>query len=171
MLTKQTVIDAINEHLNPRGAAVLLEAEHMCMSMRGVRAHGAQTVTQRLAPLPGTRIASTSPLRTTCCSKPLRSEARAPERGGRLSDTCRCGVRCELRPAARRDARIGRGHARLRPDGSRPCSGNPGPAGPFGGKRYPLSLPEDRPPLNRNRGARPASADCHCGAEKLYPAA
>jgi GTP cyclohydrolase I len=41
------IIDAINEHLNPRGAAVLLEAEHMCMSMRGVRAHGAVTVTQR----------------------------------------------------------------------------------------------------------------------------
>ena len=41
------IIDAINEHLNPRGAAVLLEAEHMCMSMRGVRAHGALTVTQR----------------------------------------------------------------------------------------------------------------------------
>ena len=41
------IIDAINEHLNPRGAAVMLEAEHMCMSMRGVRAHGALTVTQR----------------------------------------------------------------------------------------------------------------------------
>jgi GTP cyclohydrolase IA len=41
------IIDAINEHLNPRGAAVLLEAEHMCMSMRGVRAHGAMTITQR----------------------------------------------------------------------------------------------------------------------------
>jgi GTP cyclohydrolase I len=46
VLTAQ-IIDAINEHLNPRGAAVLLEAEHMCMSMRGVRAHGALTVTQR----------------------------------------------------------------------------------------------------------------------------
>jgi GTP cyclohydrolase IA len=45
-LTAQ-IIDAINEHLNPRGAAVMLEAEHMCMSMRGVRAHGAMTVTQR----------------------------------------------------------------------------------------------------------------------------
>jgi GTP cyclohydrolase I len=41
------IIDAINEHLNPRGAAVMLEAEHMCMSIRGVRAHGAQTVTHR----------------------------------------------------------------------------------------------------------------------------
>ena len=46
VLTAQ-ILDAINEHLNPRGAAVLLEAEHMCMSIRGVRAHGAQTVTQR----------------------------------------------------------------------------------------------------------------------------
>jgi GTP cyclohydrolase I len=45
-LTAQ-IIDAINEHLNPRGAAVMLEAEHMCMTMRGVRAHGASTVTQR----------------------------------------------------------------------------------------------------------------------------
>jgi GTP cyclohydrolase I len=45
-LTAQ-IIDAINEHLNPRGAAVMLEAEHMCMSIRGVQAHGAITVTQR----------------------------------------------------------------------------------------------------------------------------
>ena len=48
VLTAQ-IIDAVNEHLNPRGAAVLLEAEHMCMSMRGVRAHGATTVTQRFS--------------------------------------------------------------------------------------------------------------------------
>jgi GTP cyclohydrolase I len=45
-LTAQ-IIDAINENLGPRGAAVMLEAEHMCMSMRGVRAHGASTVTHR----------------------------------------------------------------------------------------------------------------------------
>ncbi len=41
------IIDAVNEQLNPRGAAVMIEAEHMCMSMRGIRAHGASTVTQR----------------------------------------------------------------------------------------------------------------------------
>lgn len=41
------IVDAINETLNPRGAAVMLEAEHMCMSMRGVRAHGALTITHR----------------------------------------------------------------------------------------------------------------------------
>ena len=45
------IIDAVNEHLNPRGAAVMLEAEHMCMTMRGVRAHGAATVTQRFTGL------------------------------------------------------------------------------------------------------------------------
>lgn len=47
-LTAQ-IIDALNEHLNPRGVAVMIEAEHMCMTMRGVRAHGAQTVTQRFS--------------------------------------------------------------------------------------------------------------------------
>jgi GTP cyclohydrolase I len=41
------IVDAINDHLNPRGAAVMVEAEHMCMSMRGVRAHGASTITHR----------------------------------------------------------------------------------------------------------------------------
>lgn len=45
-LTAQ-IIDALNENLGPRGAAVLLEAEHMCMTMRGVRAHGVKTVTHR----------------------------------------------------------------------------------------------------------------------------
>ena len=45
-LTAQ-IIDAINENLGPRGAAVMMEAEHMCMSMRGVRAHGVSTITHR----------------------------------------------------------------------------------------------------------------------------
>jgi len=45
-LTAQ-IIDAINDALNPRGAAVMLEAEHMCMSMRGIKKHGASTITQR----------------------------------------------------------------------------------------------------------------------------
>ncbi|MDF2798910.1 MAG: cyclohydrolase, partial [Devosia sp.] len=43
------IIDAINENLTPRGAAVMLEAEHMCMSMRGVRAHDVTTVTHRFS--------------------------------------------------------------------------------------------------------------------------
>lgn len=43
-LTTQ-IADALVKHLNPRGAIVVLECEHMCMSMRGVRKPGARTVT------------------------------------------------------------------------------------------------------------------------------
>jgi GTP cyclohydrolase I len=45
-LTAQ-IIEAIDDQLGPRGAAVMIEAEHMCMSMRGVHAHGVTTVTHR----------------------------------------------------------------------------------------------------------------------------
>ena len=47
-LTKQ-VADCLDAHLHPRGAGVLLEAEHTCMTLRGVRALGAKTVTSALA--------------------------------------------------------------------------------------------------------------------------
>ncbi len=43
-LTSQ-VATAIDEILRPRGVAVMIEAEHMCMSMRGVSKPGALTVT------------------------------------------------------------------------------------------------------------------------------
>jgi GTP cyclohydrolase IA len=43
-LTTQ-VADAIEEALQPRGVLVVVEAEHLCMSMRGVRKPGARTVT------------------------------------------------------------------------------------------------------------------------------
>jgi GTP cyclohydrolase I len=43
-LTAQ-VADAIVEYLDPLGVMVVLEAEHSCMSMRGIQAHGAQTTT------------------------------------------------------------------------------------------------------------------------------
>ena len=39
------VADAIMRALQPSGALVLIEAEHLCMSMRGVRTPGAKTVT------------------------------------------------------------------------------------------------------------------------------
>jgi GTP cyclohydrolase IA len=45
-LTAQ-IIGAIEKHLRPRGAAVMLEAEHLCMSMRGVMKQGASTVTNQ----------------------------------------------------------------------------------------------------------------------------
>jgi GTP cyclohydrolase IA len=43
-LTSQ-VATAIDEILKPRGVAVMIEAEHMCMSLRGVTKPGAMTVT------------------------------------------------------------------------------------------------------------------------------
>ena len=43
-LTTQ-VVEALMEHLAPKGAIVVVEAEHLCMSMRGVRKPGARTVT------------------------------------------------------------------------------------------------------------------------------
>jgi GTP cyclohydrolase IA len=39
------IADALVERLEPRGALVVIEAEHLCMSMRGVRKPGAITVT------------------------------------------------------------------------------------------------------------------------------
>lgn len=39
------IVDALDLNLRPRGCAVMVEAEHMCMSLRGVRKHGASTVT------------------------------------------------------------------------------------------------------------------------------
>ena len=43
-LTSQ-IVTAIDEILKPRGVAVMLEAEHMCMSMRGVQKNGVSTIT------------------------------------------------------------------------------------------------------------------------------
>ncbi|MBT0767701.1 GTP cyclohydrolase I FolE [Kineosporia sp. J2-2] len=43
-LTTQ-VADALVEHLKPRGVIVVVECEHLCMSMRGVRKPGSRTVT------------------------------------------------------------------------------------------------------------------------------
>jgi GTP cyclohydrolase I len=46
-LTKQ-VADWLWTHLQPRGVGVVIEAEHMCMTLRGVRAGGTSTVTSTL---------------------------------------------------------------------------------------------------------------------------
>jgi len=39
------IADALVEHLGARGVIVVVECEHLCMSMRGVRKPGARTVT------------------------------------------------------------------------------------------------------------------------------
>jgi len=39
------IADALSEHLKPLGVLVVIECEHLCMSMRGVRRPGARTIT------------------------------------------------------------------------------------------------------------------------------
>lgn len=46
-LTSQ-VADFLFENLQPMGVAVVIEAEHLCMTMRGARASGAKTMTSAL---------------------------------------------------------------------------------------------------------------------------
>jgi GTP cyclohydrolase IA len=42
------IADWIEENLAPRGVGVVLEAEHLCMSLRGVQKPGTMTVTSAL---------------------------------------------------------------------------------------------------------------------------
>jgi GTP cyclohydrolase I len=46
-LTKQ-IADWLCEHLSPKGVGVVIEAEHTCMTLRGVKATGSNTVTSTL---------------------------------------------------------------------------------------------------------------------------
>lgn len=39
------IADALMEQLNPKGVIVMMEAEHMCMTMRGVKKPGSKTTT------------------------------------------------------------------------------------------------------------------------------
>ena len=45
------IASAIDQYLAPRGTAVLIEAEHQCMSTRGVHKHGVDTITTRFTGL------------------------------------------------------------------------------------------------------------------------
>lgn len=44
----QQIAQAIEDVLQPKGVAVILEAEHMCMSGRGIKKHGSSTVTSTM---------------------------------------------------------------------------------------------------------------------------
>jgi len=56
-LTAQ-VADEIDRTLDPRGVMVVMEAEHLCMTMRGVRKPGSTTVTSAVRGLFRTSVAS-----------------------------------------------------------------------------------------------------------------
>ena len=46
-LTKQ-IADWLTTHLRPKGVGVVIEAEHLCMTLRGVQAVGTKTITSTL---------------------------------------------------------------------------------------------------------------------------
>ena len=46
-LTRQ-VADELQRFLNPRGTGVIIEAQHMCMCMRGVMKQGSTTITSSM---------------------------------------------------------------------------------------------------------------------------
>lgn len=56
-LTSQ-VADALDHRLGPKGVMVVVEAEHLCMSMRGVRKAGSTTVTSAVRGLFRTNVAT-----------------------------------------------------------------------------------------------------------------
>ena len=58
-LTTQ-VADALVAELDPRGAVVVIEAEHLCMAMRGVRKPGSSTVTSAVRGLFRTDVSARS---------------------------------------------------------------------------------------------------------------
>ena len=39
------IADALEEYIKPTGVIVMIEAEHMCMTMRGIKKPGTKTVT------------------------------------------------------------------------------------------------------------------------------
>ena len=54
------IADIINKSLNPLGVAVVIEAEHLCMQMRGVQKQGSKAVTSEMLGAFRTNIATRS---------------------------------------------------------------------------------------------------------------
>ncbi len=72
-LTTQ-VADSLMELLEARGVIVVIEAEHLCMTMRGVRKAGARTITSAVRGI----------MRTNA-SHPCRGDGADPQRPARLT--------------------------------------------------------------------------------------
>jgi GTP cyclohydrolase I len=73
-LTKR-VADCLQERVRPRGTGVLLDAEHACMTLRGVRSTGATTVTLCAARQPQVRPAVADRVLRPCWSAHLRRDS------------------------------------------------------------------------------------------------
>jgi GTP cyclohydrolase I len=71
-LTSQ-IADALHTHLAPKAAVVLVRAEHMCMSMRGIRHFGSETVTCAVRGNSETDITECRSLMEMICGEPVQS--------------------------------------------------------------------------------------------------
>lgn len=67
-----TIADTIMEKLEPYGVMIIIEAEHMCMTMRGVKKPGSKTVTSAVRGIFAKD--QHSPFRGSCLNKRLGSE-------------------------------------------------------------------------------------------------
>src|SRR5262249_7516268 len=76
------IITAIDEVLKPRGVAVMLEAEHTCMSLRGVEKPGSKTITSQFTGLFRDDPAEQARFITLVRSSPRGRRARSSTRGG-----------------------------------------------------------------------------------------
>ena len=88
-LTTQ-VADALVELLEPRGVIVVIEAEHLCMTMRGVRKAGARTITSAVRGImhkPATRAEAMSPDQRG--AQPPLSRSPHDRHGSRGAPACR----------------------------------------------------------------------------------
>lgn len=56
----QTVADLVENELETKGVAVMIQAEHSCMSIRGVKKHGSSTITSAMRGVFKTSLASRS---------------------------------------------------------------------------------------------------------------
>ncbi len=67
----QTIADLIEQELQTPGVAVVIQAEHSCMSIRGVRKHGSSTLTSALRGIFKTNPSSRAEVLSLIGQKPL----------------------------------------------------------------------------------------------------
>ena len=79
------IVNAIDDHLKPRGLAVMMEAEHMCMAMRGIQKQGVSTVTTGFTGVfkdGSVRAAALHDPRSRPAAEPMTGADKAATRGG-----------------------------------------------------------------------------------------
>ena len=93
----------LDAQLAPKGVGVIIEAEHLCMTLRGVQAHGTRTVTSSLHGL--VSATTPAPVPSSCRWRPAPPEARRRARsavvpGGPGVSRLRSALPARLRQSA-----------------------------------------------------------------------